>query len=139
MTRTHKWLGIFLAGWVTLGPGIALAATMGQASEHTTPAATSHAQAPGKAAPGEHAVAPERVVIGHVAAVEVPAKTLTITAMRGKEKETIGVDVPDTAKILHGKTRKTLGDLRVGDRVWMKYDRLATKLVADEIRIEGRS
>jgi hypothetical protein len=55
--------------------------------------------------------------------------------MRGKEEETVGVEVPPTAKITQGKAAKTLADIKVGDRVWMKYDRTSDKLVADQIRI----
>ena len=67
--------------------------------------------------------------------MEPTAKTLSVNAMRGKQAETVGVDVPDTAKIMQGKTAKTLADIKVGDRVWMKCDRMSDKLVADQIHI----
>jgi hypothetical protein len=38
-------------------------------------------------------------------------------------------------KIHEGKTVKTLADIKVGDRVWMKYDRSSDRLIADSIRI----
>ncbi len=76
-----------------------------------------------------------RVVRGEVTAVETAAKTLTVKTMRRKQAATVGVDVPDMAKITEGKAAKTLADVKVGDRVWMTYGRTSGKLVADEIHI----
>lgn len=72
---------------------------------------------------------------GEVAAVEPAAKTLTIKTMRSKQEKTVGVEVPPTAKITQSKAAKTLADIKVGDLVWMKYDRTSHKFVADQIRI----
>ncbi len=154
--RGVKMLAAMLAaGSLTLGAGLALAATgESKAPEASkTPAVTKapatqvekeaketkaeqqaeKARATQKK--GEKEVAPDRIVRGEVMAVEISAKTLTIKTMKGKEAETIGVEVPDTAKIAEGKATKTLADIKVGDRVWMKYDRMTNKLVADQIRI----
>lgn len=154
--RGVKMLIVMLAaGSLTLGAGLALAATgESKAPEASkTPAVTkAPATQVGKEAKetkaeqqtekaraaqqkGEKEVAPDRIVRGEVTAVQISAKTLTIKTMKGKEAETIAVDVPDTAKITQGKATKTLGDITVGDRVWMKYDRMTNKLVADQIRI----
>ena len=84
---------------------------------------------------GEKEAAADRIVRGEVTAVETTAKTLTVKTMRNKKEDIIGVEVPDAVKITQGKTAKTLADIKVGDRVWMKYDRMCSKLVADEIHI----
>lgn len=86
-------------------------------------------------AEGETAV--DRVVRGDVTAVVLPARTLVVQAMLGGDAATIGVEVPPTTRISAGDTPKTFSDIKVGDTVWMRYDRLRTKLVADQIRIEG--
>jgi hypothetical protein len=80
-------------------------------------------------------VAADRTVKGQVTAVEIAAKTLSVKTMRNKKEEIIGVEVPDTVKITQGKTAKTLADIKVGEHVWMKYDRMSDKLVADQIHI----
>lgn len=154
--RGVKMLIVMLAaGSLTLGAGLALAATgESKAPEASkTPAVTkapatqvekeaketkAEQQAEKARAAqqkGEKEVAPDRIVRGEVTAVEISAKTLTIKTMKGKEAETIGVDVPDMTKITQGKAAKTLAGIKVGDRVWMKYDRTNDKLVADQIRI----
>jgi hypothetical protein len=84
---------------------------------------------------GEKEVAADRSVRGEVTAVETTAKTLTVKTMRNKKEDIIGVEVPDTVKITQGKAVKTLADIKVGDHVWMKYDRMSQKLVADTIHI----
>ena len=83
----------------------------------------------------EKEVAADRIVRGEVTAVEPGAKTLSVKVMRGKEAEDVGVQVPDNAKITQGKATKSLADIKIGDRVWMKYDRTGDKLVADLIHI----
>jgi Cu/Ag efflux protein CusF len=55
--------------------------------------------------------------------------------MEGKQALTVGVDVTDKTLIREGKARKTLTDIKAGDRVWMRYERTDGKLVADYIRI----
>jgi hypothetical protein len=55
--------------------------------------------------------------------------------MRGKAEESIGVTVPATARISQGKAAKTLTDIKVGDRVWVKYDQMKDRKEADQIRI----
>ena len=125
-------------GSLTLGAGLALAATtetkapeMGKAPAVTAaPAAKMET-----AAKGEKEVGPDRTVRGEVTAVEIPGKTLTVKTMKGKKAETVGVEIPETAKITEGKATKTLADIKVGDRVWMKYDRMTDKLVADQVRV----
>jgi Cu/Ag efflux protein CusF len=78
-----------------------------------------------------------RRVRGEVTAVEPSANpmTLTMKTKEGKEELTVGVDVTDKTIIREGKARKTLSDIKVGDRLWMKYERTDGKLVADYVRI----
>jgi len=127
-------MALLAAGALTLGAGAALAAT-GQEKAPEPAEAPAASKATPTSKKSEKEVAVDRIVRGEVTAVESSAKTLTVKVMRGKEAETIGVDVPDTAKITQGKAAKTLADIKVGDRVWMKYDRTSDKLVADQIRI----
>ena len=127
-------MALLAAGALTLGAGVALAAT-GQEKAPEPAKAPAVSKATPTSKKSEKEVAVDRIVRGEVTAVESGAKTLTVKVMRGKEAETIGVDVPDTAKITQGKAAKTLADIKVGDRVWMKYDRTNGKLVADQIRI----
>lgn len=155
MRATQVLMTLLTAGALTLGAGVTLAATgESKAPEPARTPAVSRApalpqeqeaketgavqkaeKARAAAEKGEKEVAPDRIVRGDVTAVEVSAKTLTVRAGRGKRAETIGVEVPDTAKITRGKAVKTLADIKVGDRVRMKYDRMSDRLVADQIRI----
>ncbi len=86
---------------------------------------------------GEKEVARDRVVRGSVTAVDITANpnTLVLQAQTGKEPTTIGVDVPPSAKITEGKAKKSLSDIKVGDRVMLRYDRTKDRLVAEQIRI----
>ncbi len=146
---------VLMAGSLSVGSGLALAATTDtKAPEASKTPAASQAVAPAvekeaketkgtqqmeKARAtqekGEKEVASDRIVRGQVASVDVAAKTITVNVMRGKATETVGVEVPDTAKITAGKVVKTLADVKIGDRVWMQYDRLTDKLVADQMHI----
>ncbi len=151
-------IGVCTAGSLALATGLAMAATT--ESKTPEPAKTPAVAAPAapanasgakeaqeyKAEPkaekapmakgkAEKEVAADRIVRGEVTAVEATAKTLSVKTMRNKKEETVGVEVPETVKITQGKAAKTLADIKVGDRVWMKYDRMSDKLVADQIRI----
>jgi hypothetical protein len=144
-------VGVMVTASLALGTSLALAAsTEAQTSgAATTPAvsqppATSAAESTGgqkteKAQAArekrEKEVAAHRTVRGEVTAVESAAKTLTVKTMRNKKEKMVGVDVPDMVKITEGKAAKTLADIKVGDHVWMRYDRMSNKLVADEIHI----
>jgi len=139
-------MALLTAGSLALGAGVAFAATSESTEYSKKPEASNAATAPPateskdmKATPAgkEKESAADRIVRGAVTAVEPSANpaTLTLKVMRGKQAETVGVDVPATATIHEGKATKTLADLKVGDRVWLKYDRTNDKLVADSIRI----
>ena len=155
MRRVNVVVAMLTVGALALGAGVSLAATgASKAPEASKASAVSNApatpanqeaketkvvqqsdKAQATRQKGEKEVGVDRIVRGEVTAVEPTAKTLTIKFMRGKEAQTIGVEVPETAKIMQGKAAKTLGDIKIGDRVRMKYDRTNDKLVADQIRI----
>ena len=143
-------IALLAAGSLAIGAGIAFAATSEsteyshkpEASKATTaPAPTESKQMKAmtaeKESPKEKEAAADRTARGVVTSVEPSANpaTLTLKVMRGKQEDTVGVDVPTSAMIREGKAEKTLADIHVGDRVWMRYDRMSDKLVADTIHI----
>jgi hypothetical protein len=135
MKVARMLIGVWTAGSLALSAGFALAATAEPktAEPAKTPAVAAPA-VPAKAA-GEKEIAADRIVRGEVTAVEAAAKTLTVKTVRNKKEDIVGAEVPDGVKITEGKTVKTLADVKVGDHVWMKYDRMSGRQVADEIRI----
>ena len=74
-------------------------------------------------------------VRGEVTAVEPGARTMMVKTMQGKKELTVGVDITDKTMIRQGKAHKTLSDIKVGDRVWMKYERANDKSVAEYVHI----
>ena len=125
MRGSQKSLALVAAVALTLGAGVALAAPdTTKPAEATKPSATQVEKAEF-----------HRVVRGEVTAVEPGAKTMVVKAMEGKKALDVGVDVTDKTIIREGKVNKTLGDIKVGDRVWMKYEKTSDKLVAESIRI----
>ena len=54
----------------------------------------------------------------------------------GKSIMTIGAEVPDKASITAGKAPKTLADIKVGDKIRMKWVREENKLVVQSIAIQ---
>ncbi len=126
---------LLAAGALSLSATIALAAAS-PAPEGTKAPEAPKATATPKARKGKETGA-DRVVRGEVAAVEPSANpmTLTMKSKEGKEELTVGVDVTDKTIIREGKVRKSLADIKVGDRVWMRYERTDGKLAADYIRI----
>ncbi len=125
MRSMKTLLAVLITGALSLGAGMALAAT----AASTTPAVTTPS-----AIHVEKTVRIHRVR-GEVTAVEPGAKTMLVKAMVGKKELTVGVDITDKTIIREGKVGKTLKDIKVGDRVWMKYEKTSDKLVADSIRI----
>jgi len=127
MRGVKQLMAVLAAGALTLGAGLALASTETSKAAEGSKATSSRAEKERKAE--------FHRVRGEVTAVEPGAKSLVVKAMPGKKELTVGVDVTDKTIIREGKAHKTLGDIRVGDRVWMKYQRTNDKLVADFIRI----
>jgi len=125
MRGARVCMAVAAAGALAFGTGIALAANEAPKAPEAAKAATSYEA--GK--PAIHRVR------GEVTAVEPVARTMVVKAMEGKKELTVGVDVADKTVIRQGKAHKTLGDIKVGDRVWMKYERTNDKLVAEAIHI----
>src|SRR5574342_396694 len=127
MRGVKPLMAMLAASSLILGAGVVLAST--EAGKTPEGSKTSAMQAMSKAE--------VRRVRGEVTAVEPSASpmTLTMKSQEGKEVLTVGVDVTDTTIIREGKVRKSLADIKVGDRVWMKYERIDGKLVAESIRI----
>jgi hypothetical protein len=86
---------------------------------------------------GEKEVTTDRVTEGVVTHIETKAvpPTLEMKTMAGKEELIVGVDVPAKTVIREGRAAKKLEDIQVGDRVWMRWDRLDNRLMADQIHI----
>ena len=70
---------------------------------------------------------------GEVSAVDAAAMTLTV---KGKKAE-VALTVNDKTKITMGKEKKTLADVKVGDKVSAKYSEVEGKNVAKSIAIKG--
>lgn len=125
MRGSKKIMVLVAASSLTLGAGLALASSD-----------TSKATGATNSSPSQMEKKSEvRRVRGEVTAVEPGAKTMVVKAMEGKKALDVGVDVTDKTIIREGKANKTLGDIKVGDRVWMKYEKASDKLVAEYIRI----
>jgi len=125
MRGSQKLLVLVAASSLTLGAGLAIASSDTSKTTEATKPSASHMEKQSEM----------RRVRGEVTAVEPGAKTMVVKAMEGKKTLDVGVDVTDKTIIRQGKANKTLGDLKVGDRVWMKYEKTSNKLVADYIRI----
>lgn len=75
-------------------------------------------------------------VTGDVKAVDTKVKTVTVTKMvKGKAEETT-VTVDDKTKIMMDKEQKTLADVKVGDKVTVKYKEVEGKNIAKSIAIK---
>ncbi len=81
-----------------------------------------------------------RTISGTVTAVVPDAKTLLVTVPKGEtDALVVGAWVTDQTVIKEGKAKKSLEDLRVGDRVWMKFERVDAGDIAHVIVVkEGR-
>lgn len=162
MRTQHMILALVAAGTLALGSGMALAASGSSATEGSkAPAAA--APAPATKSPavkteetresktiqraeqarqarkekGEKEVTVDRVaegVVTHVEPTAVPP-ALVMKTTAGKEALVVGVDVPAKTIIRKGKVAMKLEDIQAGDRVWMRWDRLDNRLVADRIQV----
>ncbi len=77
-----------------------------------------------------------RDMVGKVVAVELGSKTIVMSTTAGKSVMTVGAEVPDKASITAGKATKRLADIKVGDKVRMKWVREEDKLVVQSIAIQ---
>jgi ribosomal protein L19 len=89
-----------------------------------------------KAEPVKPAEKPKvQQVTGEVKAVDTKAMTVTVTKMmKGKAEETL-VTVSDKTKIMMGKEKKAIDDVKAGDTVTVKYKEVEGKKVAKSIAI----
>jgi len=70
---------------------------------------------------------------GEVSAVDAAANTLTV---KGKKAE-VALTVNDKTKIMMGKEKKTLADVKVGDKVSTRYSEVEGKNVAKSIALKA--
>ncbi|GAB4487856.1 MAG: hypothetical protein OHK006_17540 [Thermodesulfovibrionales bacterium] len=89
------------------------------------------------AAPAEKKEAPKKAVkkqiTGEVKAVDAKANTLTVA----KDKKEVTVSVDDQTKITAGKDKKTLADVKAGDKVTVKYEEVDGKATAKSVVIKA--
>jgi hypothetical protein len=121
-------------GVLVLRPGMLLAQTT--ASDMAPIAQDTAAQS---AAPTTHEAR------GVVTAVDPNASPQTVVVQTvvptptGTTDLTVGGDVVAQTTIRQGTTPKSLTDLQVGDRVWIRWTKTADTLVVDAIRILAQS
>jgi len=76
-----------------------------------------------------------KMVTGEVKAVDMKAMTVTVTKMmKGKAEESV-VTVSDKTKVMMGKEKKALADVKAGDKVTVKFTEVEGKNVAKSIAI----
>jgi ribosomal protein S1 len=82
----------------------------------------------------EKKAAPAKVkqVTGDVAAVDAKANTITV---KGKKGDTV-VTCDDKTKIMMGKDKKALADVKVGDKVTVKFSEADGKMTAKSVAIK---
>ncbi len=81
------------------------------------------------------AVAADKVIVkqitGDVVTIDVAVKTLTV---KGKKAEVV-ITADDKTTVKMNKEKKTLSDIKVGDKVTLKYAEIEGKKVARSIMI----
>jgi hypothetical protein len=128
MTHVRKLAIVTTAFVLTVwAAGLSMAAD--QAASKSQPAETRGLSKASKAA--------IHTVTGTVSAVQPDAKTVEVKVPRGKaETLLVGAMLNDQTVIKEGKTRKSLADLKVGDHVWMKFERGSSGDIAKTIVIK---
>jgi len=86
-----------------------------------------------KAEPAKAAPAKVKQVTGDVAAVDAKANTITV---KGKKGDTV-VTCDDKTKIMMGKDKKAIADVKVGDKVTVKYSEADGKMTAKSVAIKA--
>ena len=84
--------------------------------------------------PMEEKKAPAKVhqVTGDVAAVDAAAKTLTVKGKKGD----VALMADDKTAVMVGKEKKALADVKVGDKVMVKYAEKEGKNIAKNIVVK---
>ncbi len=82
----------------------------------------------------EEKTSPEKVmsVTGNVVAVDAKAMTLTVKGKKGD----VALSTNDKTTVKMGKDKKTLADVKVGDKVKVKYTEVDGKNVAKSVIIK---
>ncbi len=82
------------------------------------------------------AIAADKVIVkqitGDVVTIDVAVKTLTV---KSKEAEVV-IIADDKTTVKMNKEKKTLSDIKVGDKVWLKYAEIEGKKIARSIVIK---
>jgi ribosomal protein S1 len=88
-----------------------------------------------KAPAMEEKKAPAKIkqVTGDVAAVDAKANTITV---KGKKGDTV-VTCDDKTKIMMGKDKKAIADVKVGDKVMVKFSEADGKMTAKSVTIKS--
>jgi ribosomal protein S1 len=88
-----------------------------------------------KAPAMEEKKAPAKIkqVTGEVAAVDAKANTITVKAKKGDTTVTVN----DKTKIMMGKEKKAIADVKVGDKVMVKFSEADGKMVAKSVAIKA--
>ena len=82
------------------------------------------------------------MVVGEVTEVELLPRHLVVHSrswVRGGQELNLRVGVIDQTSIREGRVIRHLSDIRVGDKVWLKYERKDGTLVAESICIKSRA
>lgn len=77
-----------------------------------------------------------RDMVGRVVAVEPTSQTIVMDVPLGKSTLTVGAEVLGESSITAGKAPRSLSDIKVGDRIRMKWVRKEDKLVVQSIVIQ---
>ncbi len=80
--------------------------------------------------------AKKATVTGEVIAIDAKANTLTV---KGPKKGEIALTANDKTKIMDGKDKKTLSDVKAGDKVAVEYDEAGDNNTANKIIIKAAS
>ena len=72
-------------------------------------------------------------VTGEVAAVDAKANTITVKAKKGETT----VTADDKTKVMMGKEKKAIADVKVGDKVTVKFSEADGKMVAKSVAIKA--
>jgi ribosomal protein S1 len=76
-------------------------------------------------------------VTGDVTAVDAKAMTVTVKKMVKKEAKEVVITVDDKTKIMMGKDKKALSDIKAGNKVTAKYSEVDGKNIAKSIDIKA--
>lgn len=125
-----KTIAIIVAVLFVLSVGFAFAAD--QKAAPSAASAPAKETAPAKAE--KKAPAKVHQVTGEVAAVDATAKTLTVKGKKGD----VAIAADDKTSVMVGKEKKALADVKVGDKVMVKYAEMDGKNVAKSVTVSPK-